>query len=70
MGVGIVNIRRWFRLEGHVSERSESRRRGEKSLTDLSRVLDEHQVAEMRSGVDTADRVDREEIERLGKRFE
>ncbi|MDL0131412.1 antitoxin VapB family protein [Halobacterium salinarum] len=71
------------RLEDHVYEHIKSKKReGESfsdaierltsghSLRDLREVFDEEQVSEMREAIGTADERDRDEAQRVSKRFE
>ncbi|ELZ12893.1 hypothetical protein HTG_13900 [Natrinema mahii] len=71
------------RLDEHVYERIKSKKRsdesfseaverliGGRSLRDLRDVFDAEQVDEMRTAIDEADRVDRDEVRDVGDRFE
>ncbi|QCC57918.1 antitoxin VapB family protein [Natrinema thermotolerans] len=70
------------RLDEHVYERIKSKKRsdesfseaverliGGRSLRDLRDVFDAEQVDEMRTAIDEADRVDRDEVRDVGDRF-
>ncbi len=43
---------------------------GGRSLTELADIFDEQQVDEMRGAIDAADRVDQNDTQELGERFE